>query len=870
MDPAYTFVPIVPDSAEGGPEVKNSIRKMSQGNFQERHNAFSKKRKLEHLAAHPEQDQKSTTSANGVARRIFAAPPLQPSQPQASGPGLKFGGVGPSKQQPAAVSYVKPTPIPMSMRGAIPIEPVLLEQITDWLLCEHLGAFKQQLLRQLRAIAEEVGIRLAVQSKDGKISSSSSSSAASSSTSAPLSFGDVGSVGVVSPVQNVSAAVSAPASSSVLADHHILFCVDVNMQALLQHREELCTVLLEDYAATKVKIEKVLSLMFNTSFFAVELGSLEGHWQYLKQHGKVRLQLRFSNWFMPPTLPLANLVGEGMLHLSFVVAEVCQKHPVQALSGNTAELNQIQVFSPCEHAAQVLLGVPFESLATTSPTHSQHADFAHRRIAMLLTDELCDQFLVGDRVRCIGQLTVALPSAYQHLNSELKWGKNKRTEVELWMVANNVLLYDSAEQDTVIDISEEREYRAPSPPIGLASSDGLPSSSGYVKPFRGVDILDWNLTEAFVESFGSDLVPPGEYLKLRLVALLSLLSTGSQQMDLTSCIEDDTASTATDNTALVSYLSDKICNHVTELVSSDGVIASRFLGYALSLHPRSKVLSTHHLKKFEEAASLERDGLVLFLQPSIAQSIAFHTALRQSQNENVSGATAWFHVDKSGDPGKHDPDSVPLAMDLVVDITEKHDPERDAAIANFVLASADNSPVKMPEPVSTQTPGSAMERACAVFQDDAKLATFLHAAQQISVSIGQAEHDLIKRYFLTVRCPPHNYPKSALDSVVRIACAHSRVHLRDTLATVDVMVAINLYEESIAAVRGTSALQYQPLANDKLNLYDLSVHGALKNAFLKHSHNHQQTLTNSMQHSVTQRLRFKKNFVQTVLEFIED
>ncbi|TPX70398.1 hypothetical protein SpCBS45565_g01786 [Spizellomyces sp. 'palustris'] len=104
---------------------------------------------------------------------------------------------------------------------------------------------------------------------------------------------------------------------------------------------------------------------------------------------------------------------------------------------------------------------------------------------------------------------------------------------------------------------------------------------------------------------------------------------------------------------------------------------------------------------------------------------------------------------------------------------------------------------------------------------------FIHAASNITVKLSPECQTFLRSYFSALRRLVGNIPSAAdsmlakMETLIRLACCHAKLCLRDTALIDDGLVSILFVEETMAAAHGISILGFNSLPNDQENLHVL-------------------------------------------------
>ncbi|KNC98826.1 uncharacterized protein SPPG_05803 [Spizellomyces punctatus DAOM BR117] len=104
---------------------------------------------------------------------------------------------------------------------------------------------------------------------------------------------------------------------------------------------------------------------------------------------------------------------------------------------------------------------------------------------------------------------------------------------------------------------------------------------------------------------------------------------------------------------------------------------------------------------------------------------------------------------------------------------------------------------------------------------------FVHAASNITVKLSLECQTFLRSYFSALRRLVGNIPSAAdsmlakMETLIRLACCHAKLCLRDTALIDDGLVSILFVEETMAAAHGISILGFNSLPNDQENLHVL-------------------------------------------------
>ncbi|KAI8823112.1 uncharacterized protein EV422DRAFT_618800 [Fimicolochytrium jonesii] len=102
------------------------------------------------------------------------------------------------------------------------------------------------------------------------------------------------------------------------------------------------------------------------------------------------------------------------------------------------------------------------------------------------------------------------------------------------------------------------------------------------------------------------------------------------------------------------------------------------------------------------------------------------------------------------------------------------------------------------------------------------MARFLHIAANIEVKLSSECQTFLRLYFSAVRkllgAGVTESMFATMETLIRIACAHAKLCLRDTALVDDGLVSIAFVEETMALTRGQSIMGFKPLPNDRSNI----------------------------------------------------
>ncbi|XP_064636967.1 minichromosome maintenance domain-containing protein 2-like [Lineus longissimus] len=366
---------------------------------------------------------------------------------------------------------------------------------------------------------------------------------------------------------------------------------------------------------------------------------------------------------------------------------------------------------------------------------------------------------------------------------------------------------------------------------------GLPERMRLLHEDRRTSPWSFGLSLAYM--FGGEISPPGTYLHLKLGLLLSLIGR---------C----------DNP---SYRMD------TLVIGKDTGVLHQLLMYAASFSERTIVHSSGHhlmgkaLKDKHSSGSYFVEGGSLLLANGgvcyLGDVGRFKKKTMEELQQALEGGNAQVTIPPKFNGGLPEVLTYPLRCKVwaYMEPTKKTNAQMDvpgwSEMDNATRLMAD----KIGMVYSTETDSAVEEYANSLIshqmlmnavagQDRAEPAKkygidfeefkkFIDIASQQVVEFTEAAKDLICRYYISSRnmyatsVQGSTFPRNAVQVITSLAASHARLHHRPDVLEGDAVMAILLYEESVVARLGMSALSVQPTPHIRDN--DLDEYIGLKN-----------------------------------------